>query len=425
MDEDGNEPIHMRVDEVAYPLDNITDFDSYSALKPPEKAVKPQRVVKDEEGLPPALTRKIHRGNDIKEIFFFQVYEKGLTAGAAAKLLNIPRRTGYNWLKEDQIQIQSRFDGRDDDNKNEPKKKPGRKALLHEEHKHFLEQKFDDNPSTTIEQATDDLCQQFENLKVAPTTVYKFMRKNCALSLKKAYRYPAQRNAPEKIQERYDWVVRWPETDMDYESNCIFIDESAFHINLKRTMAWSKVGERAIIETPQTKAKTITILGAISPFGVVNVKVRRPYEVSSKKRKLPGKAQASSSQAVKTTGTVAGHYFNFVASTIDVLDQHEEFKDSYILMDNCPIHNSNDISRYVAKRGYRCVYLPPYTPELNPIEQFWSVVKSKLKTEKLLLTETLTSRISAACNDVLYSDLRGFCHYSHEKWQVCFDKQPL
>jgi hypothetical protein len=84
-------------------------------------------------------------------------------------------------------------------------------------------------------------------------------------------------------------------------------------------------------------------------FGVVDVKVRRPYEKYSKKRKLPGKSHASDYQAIKSTGTVAGHYFNFVASTIDVLEQHEQFKHFYILMDNCPIHNSEDIARYVVK----------------------------------------------------------------------------
>ncbi|CEP14500.1 hypothetical protein [Parasitella parasitica] len=86
-------------------------------------------------------------------------------------------------------------------------------------------------------------------------------------------------------------------------------------------MAWSKKGERAIVETPTTRAKTTTILGSISPFGIVNVKVRRPYEAPSKKRKLP-----SASKAIKTTGTVTGHYFNFVASTLDVMDEHEQFK---------------------------------------------------------------------------------------------------
>ncbi|KAG1444656.1 hypothetical protein G6F56_010210 [Rhizopus delemar] len=75
---------------------------------------------------------------------------------------------------------------------------------------------------------------------------------------------------------------------MDFNSNCVFIDESAFHINLKRTMAWSKKGTRAEVVQLLTRAKTTTILGAISPFGVINVKVRAPYAEASKKRKVTG-----------------------------------------------------------------------------------------------------------------------------------------
>ncbi|OAD79497.1 hypothetical protein PHYBLDRAFT_58545 [Phycomyces blakesleeanus NRRL 1555(-)] len=67
-------------------------------------------------------------------------------------------------------------------------------------------------------------------------------------------------------------------------------------------------------------------------------------------------------------------------------------------MDNAPIHKHGDIQLYIEGRGYGCVYLLPYLPELNSIEQFWSVVKSKLKREALLEEETLTSRISDACN---------------------------
>lgn len=48
-------------------------------------------------------------------------------------------------------------------------------------------------------------------------------------------------------------------------------------------MGWSKKGERAIVETPTTRAQTTTILGAISPHGIINVKVRRPYQSASKK----------------------------------------------------------------------------------------------------------------------------------------------
>jgi hypothetical protein len=171
---------------------------------------------------------------------------------------------------------------------------------------------------------------------------------------KKSYYYP------DKIEERWNWVKNLLDnTEIDYQSNCVFIDEAAFHINLKRCFSWSKVGTRAIVKTPKTKPKMMTILGAISPYGVVNVKVRIPKvaTATSKKRKLENDKEEKKKS---TVGTVTGHYFNFVASTVDILDQYEGFKGCYLVMDNVPIHKNVDIRKYIESRGYFCVYLPPY-----------------------------------------------------------------
>ncbi|EIE75442.1 hypothetical protein RO3G_00146 [Rhizopus delemar RA 99-880] len=112
---------------------------------------------------------------------------------------------------------------------------------------------------------------------------------------------------------------------------------------------------------PKTRAKTTTILEAIFPYGVISVKVRGPRAVNqNKKRKTGG-------------GTVIGHYFNFICDTMDILDEHEEFKVCYIVMDNVPIHKNTDTEKEINRRGYGRVYLSPHSPELNPIEQFWSV----------------------------------------------------
>ncbi|KAG2191936.1 hypothetical protein INT47_012019 [Mucor saturninus] len=278
MDEDGLEPVQMEIDEEAYPLDDITNYDSHIDLKPAEKKVKP---------------------NLSGELQF---------------------------------------------------------PVLH------LEETFGENASTTIDQDMDSLTTHFEGLKVSQKTVRDFMVDECALSFKKAYYYPTERNSPEKIQQRYEWVINWSKTDIDYQSNCVFIDEAAFHVNLKRTMAWSKKGERAIVETPITRAQTTNILGAISSHGIINVKVRRPYQSVSKKRKIlkTPSTTSDSTGPIKTTGTVTGHYFNFIASTLNVLDQHEQFKGFYIVMDNVPIHKNVDIERYFVNCGYGCVYLPPY-----------------------------------------------------------------
>lgn len=138
----------------------------------------------------------------------------------------------------------------------------------------------------------------------------------CNLAFKKAHMYSIQRNSPENIEQRYECILKWVnETDMDFMNNCVFIDEVAFYINLKRSMAWSKKGTRAEVIVSETRAKTTTILGAISLFGIVNIQVRRPT--------VPLKSRRLGSNGLVINGaedTVTGHYINFVKSTLDILD---------------------------------------------------------------------------------------------------------
>ncbi|KAL1931415.1 hypothetical protein VTP01DRAFT_9557 [Rhizomucor pusillus] len=264
-----------------------------------------------------------------------------MSASAAAKQLDIHVRTARRWVK----QLSSDF--------------------------------IDANPSAVVIEVTEPLVKQFKDLNVSHSTVYNFMRTECNLSLKKAEFQSVDRNSPEKIKERHDWVHAWGQTSMHFLTNCVFIDESAFHINMKRTRAWSKKGAPAVVTVPTTRAKTTTIMGAISASGLINVSLRIPKP--NKKRKGGQEAEYLS------IGTVTGHYISFLKDTLDEMDKYPQMKGHYLVMDNSPIHTSKDIAKYIEFRGYRCAYLPPYSPELNPIEQFWSVAKSKVKRHRFIL----------------------------------------
>lgn len=56
------------------------------------------------------------------------------------------------------------------------------------------------------------------------------------------------------------------------------------------------------------------------------------------------------------------------------MDLDGNMKGYYLVMDNASIHKSQPMQRKIEKRGYNIMYLPPYSPELNPIEQFWALV---------------------------------------------------
>lgn len=72
-------------------------------------------------------------------------------------------------------------------------------------------------------------------------------------------------------------------------------------------------------------------------------------------------------------------------------------------MDNASIHKSKPMIRKIEARGYRVTYIPPYSPDLNPIEQFWVLVKGKMKRHRLMKEETLlSSRIGNTYDDVRF-----------------------
>ncbi len=53
-----------------------------------------------------------------------------------------------------------------------------------------------------------------------------------------------------------------------------------------------------------------------------------------------------------------------------------------VIMDNCRTHHAKIVTERLKALGIDTLFLPPYSPELNPIEEGWSVIKTKLKRKK-------------------------------------------
>jgi hypothetical protein len=71
---------------------------------------------------------------------------------------------------------------------------------------------------------------------------------------------------------------------------------------------------------------------------------------------------------------------------------------SILVMDNAPIHHGGRIAEICDAADVLLFYLPPYSPDLNPIEKVFSVLKSKLKREEIL---TGTSEDADIIKDLL------------------------
>jgi transposase len=64
---------------------------------------------------------------------------------------------------------------------------------------------------------------------------------------------------------------------------------------------------------------------------------------------------------------------------MDVLDlDQNDMNGNNLVMDNAPIHTPAKVRDLVEGRGYMCLYLPPYSLFLNPIEEFWSKIEAEI-----------------------------------------------
>ncbi|KAI8079072.1 uncharacterized protein B0P05DRAFT_571762 [Gilbertella persicaria] len=83
--------------------------------------------------------------------------------------------------------------------KKKQKKKVGRPKILCDKHKEFLLEKYGEDSKATVDEAVESLISHFVGLKAAKTTVYEFMTKDCALTMKKAHFEPKERKFRKKV----------------------------------------------------------------------------------------------------------------------------------------------------------------------------------------------------------------------------------
>lgn len=133
----------------------------------------------------------------------------------------------------------------------------------------------------------------------------------------------------------------------------IFIDESGVWEGMERAVARSFAGIRAFSHRGCYKGEKHTVIGAISVEGMVCIKTIK--------------------------GSMKGKDFiAFLQENLcPVLD-----KEKVVIMDNLRIHKMKGVEELIAEKGAKVTYLPRYSPDFNPIEMLWSVMKTFLRMFK-------------------------------------------
>lgn len=162
----------------------------------------------------------------------------------------------------------------------------------------------------------------------------------------------------------------------------LFLDESWAVTNLTRLYGRSPEGERRPGVVPAGHGRVLTPLAAVRPGGVT--------------------------AAVSLNGPVDAQAFALYAA--EVLGPELSPGDA-VVMDNLSSHQGAAVVRAIEAARARVLYLPPYSPDYNPIEMIWSKVKGVLRTLAARTVGTLGTAIGTALAAVTTDDIAGcFTH---------------
>ena len=165
-----------------------------------------------------------------------------------------------------------------------------------------------------------------------------------------------------------------------------FLDEAGSNLALTRFYGRAAKGARVVESLPQNYGENITMLASLSLSGIT-----APMTIN---------------------GAVDGEVFTvYVEQVLCPTLQ----PGNVVIMDNLPAHKVKGVKEAIARKGAELIYLPPYSPDLNPIEKCWSKIKTFLRKAKARTRAELEKALAEALQLISQEDARGWfrsCGYA-------------
>ena len=184
------------------------------------------------------------------------------------------------------------------------------------------------------------------------------------------------------IEQRIHWHERLAAVP---SARLVFVDESGANTKMTRLYGRSPVGERLVTHIPHGHYQTSTLIAA--------VRLRGPC--------APWLFEGAMDGEMFVAWVRQG-----LAPTLQ--------PDDWVILDNLATHKVAGVRETIEAAGARLLYLPPYSPDFNPIENLWSKVKQILRRLAPRNAKALLQAAATAFDSISITDCQGF--FSHAQY---------
>ncbi len=151
------------------------------------------------------------------------------------------------------------------------------------------------------------------------------------------------------------------------------------HTSLAPLYGYSPCGQRAFFEVPRNRGPNTTLLASMT---------------------IEGMGPSMAIEGSTTKEVFEAYVEHFLAPALK--------SGQIVVMDNLSAHKGENVRRLIEDRGCTLLYLPPYSPDLNPIEEAFSKIKRLLRVIGARTKEALVQGIGRVLYMVSVQDAKGF-----------------
>ncbi|MGA2539646.1 MAG: IS630 family transposase [Terracidiphilus sp.] len=290
--------------------------------------------------------------DDLRERVVRAVIKGGLSRHQAAAQFGVGISTAINWV---QRFLETGSVKPDQIGGYRPKKIAG-------PHREWLMQRC--RKDFTVRGLVAELAER--GLKVDYRTMWEFVHAE-KLSYKKTL-IAAEQDRPDVARRRAQWTKYRDRID---PTRLVFIDETWTKTNMAPLRGWAPRGQRIKAKVPHGRWQTMTFIAALR-----HDRITAPWFIE---------------------GPINGESFLlYIEKVLVPTLRHGDI----VIMDNLGSHKANAVRRAIRSAGARLFYLPKYSPDLNPIEQFFAKFKHWLRKAAQRTIEAVYNAIAPILDTV-------------------------
>jgi transposase len=172
----------------------------------------------------------------------------------------------------------------------------------------------------------------------------------------------------------------------------VFVDEMGVHTSLAPLYGYSRKGKRVRLDVPRNRGKNTTLLASMTLLG--------------------GMGETMAVEGSTDRGVFEAYVERALAPTLEA--------GQVVIMDNLPAHKPARVRELIEERGCELIYLPAYSPDLNPIEEAFSKIKAMLRRVGARTKDALVDALGEALSAVSAQDARGYFEHAGYRLRAQF-----